>query len=55
MTKEIYSIIRGKNRSTLISCGTWIPKNWKYVIVEVQKFEENSVTVKFRKADVVVK
>ena len=41
----IYKIHRGYKGSTLISCGKWIPRDWKIVAIKVVEKKDNLILV----------
>lgn len=51
---RVYKIMRKPKGTHLISCGNIIPHEWDYFTAEVIERTDNSVTVKFRRAELKV-
>ncbi len=52
MVKRVYKVIRAGNRTTLISVGKIIPKNWKYFIIENYEVKKNKITLTLKKVKI---
>lgn len=52
MVKRVYKVIRTGNRTTLISVGKFIPKDWNYFVIEKVEKLDGEIVIRLKKVEI---